>query len=277
MPISVDSAFAVCEETVRRHDPDRYLSALFAPAAQRPHLFALYAFNQEIARIAEAVREPMMAEIRLAWWREVAAGAHREHDVAIALARMFEATGAPAAMFEALIDARSLDAAAETFADLPALEAYVDASSGALMRIAARLLGASSKIDSLSRSAGIGFGLTGLLRAIPFHAARGKLYLPLDLMAQERLAPEEVFAGRGGDRLRAVIRRIAAEARIHLDAAGAFARPGGAMAAILPAATSRAYLKLLTRSDFDPFRTPAELPLWRRQIAMLAANISGHI
>ena len=55
---------------VRRADPDRYLAALFAPADKRGHLLALYAFNVEIARVADTVREPMMGEIRLEWWRE---------------------------------------------------------------------------------------------------------------------------------------------------------------------------------------------------------------
>ena len=54
--------------TVRRYDRDRYLSALLAPDAARPHLMALYAFNAEICRIAGQVSEPQMAEIRLQYW-----------------------------------------------------------------------------------------------------------------------------------------------------------------------------------------------------------------
>ena len=82
------SADAVAQ-LVRTADPDRYLSALFAPADKRPLLLALYAFNIEIARVADTVREPMMGEIRLEWWRETLAGAKqgmpRNHDVARAL------------------------------------------------------------------------------------------------------------------------------------------------------------------------------------------------
>ena len=33
---------------VRRHDPDRFLTALFAPEAKREGLFVLYAFNHEL-------------------------------------------------------------------------------------------------------------------------------------------------------------------------------------------------------------------------------------
>ena len=67
---------------VRRHDPDRFLTALLAPAAHRDTLLLLYAFNHELARAREAAREPMMALIRLQCWREVVECAHRRHEVA---------------------------------------------------------------------------------------------------------------------------------------------------------------------------------------------------
>src|SRR5271157_5432659 len=60
---------------VRRHDRDRFQTVLFAPAARREALFALYAFNYEIARVRESVTEPMIGQIRLEWWRESIAAA----------------------------------------------------------------------------------------------------------------------------------------------------------------------------------------------------------
>ena len=47
-----------CETLVRDADKDRFLSALFAPAARRDALFALYAFHVEITRIPLLAREP---------------------------------------------------------------------------------------------------------------------------------------------------------------------------------------------------------------------------
>ena len=249
--------------------------------AQRPLLFALYAFNHEIARIAEAVREPMMAEIRLQWWREAVEGARdgspRAHPVAEALAELFartDAAGGGAAGADRCAGARWR--ATETFADLAALEAYADATSGGLMRLAARVLGAGDALDPLARAAGIGFGLTGLLRAVPFHAARRKLYLPLDMVAAEGLSSDEIFAGRESAKLKAVMARVADHAREHLTAARTFAKPGGkALAAVLPAATAFATLKVMAKPGFDPFVTPAELPVWRRQVSLLGASLRG--
>ena len=66
--------FEHCAALVREADRDRYLATLFAPAEHRDALFALYAFNVEIARVRELAREPLPGEIRLQWWREVLSG-----------------------------------------------------------------------------------------------------------------------------------------------------------------------------------------------------------
>lgn len=283
MPQCMDirHAFAACEDTVCRYDPDRYYSALFAPVERRPLILALYAFNYEIARIGEVASEPMVGEIRLQWWREAVESARdghpRAHDAVKALAELFARTGVPLEMFEALIDARAGDTAAEIFADIAALEAYADATSGGVMRIAARLLGAGDALDVHARELGIAYALTGLLRSIPFHASRRKLYLPFDMVRGNGLSSEDIFAGRGGEALKHVMARIAQCAREHLKTARAFAKPERGFAALIPAATSRAYLKFVTRPDFNPFVTRAELPLYRRQLAMLAAALRGRV
>src|SRR6202161_2705983 len=110
--------------SVRAADPDRYFATLFAPAHRRPLLYALYAFNAEVAQVAESVREPMLGAIRLEWWRETAQGAAkgnpRPHDVARGLAALFAETGQKWADFEAIIAAREFDSSNEHFPDFTA-------------------------------------------------------------------------------------------------------------------------------------------------------------
>jgi phytoene/squalene synthetase len=62
-------------DTVREADRDRFLAALFAPEPARKGLMALLAFDHELARAHAVTREPLLAEIRLQWWREAAAEA----------------------------------------------------------------------------------------------------------------------------------------------------------------------------------------------------------
>ena len=263
-----------CEELVRRHDRDRFLAALFAPGPLRPHLHALYAFNYEIARIAESVTEPMMAEIRRQWWRETvdeaAKGRARRHDVAEALRDVFAHTAAEPARFIDLIDVRAKDDSGEEFASMAELESYADGTAGEVMRIAARILGAGDRLDALSRAAGMAYGLTGLLRAMSHRAARAKLDLPRDLMAQLGLSRDGLLAGEGGEALDAALHAVIERALRHLDAARAFQIDHGALAAFLPTSLCGHYLRAMLRPGFDPFRQGCEIAQWRRQLILLA-------
>jgi phytoene synthase len=262
------------DSTIRSRDEDRYFAALFAPAEKRGDLFALYALNHELARVAETVREPMMGAIRLQWWRETIEGARagkpREHPVARALTELFKHHDLPQSLFDAMIDAREMDTAAHIFLDLAGLENYADATSGNLMRLAARVLG--SVEDDLAREAGIAFALTGILRAVPFHAARGKVYLPDNLLRAAGTSQADLIATHSGKKLAPVIARMAEAARDHLAKARAFRPPKKTLAAFLPATTAPLYLKRVTRSGFDAFRDEVDVPLFRRQYAMLRAS-----
>ncbi|HET7086217.1 MAG TPA: squalene/phytoene synthase family protein [Rhizomicrobium sp.] len=260
--------------SVRAADPDRYFATLFAPARERAFLFALYAFHDEVARVAETVREPMLGAIRLEWWRETAEaaskGSARNHDVARGLAALFAEKNLALGDFEALIAARGFDSSAERLADFTALESYVDSTSGALMRLAAKLLGGPAGRESLLREAGLAYGLSGLLRSLPFHNGRHKLYLPLDLLSALHLTPEEFFHLEAGDqRRKAAIRQVALKARDHFLAARQAPRPGAALAAVLPAALVPVYLRRLEMGR--------EVPIHRRQMALLSAAMKRRL
>src|SRR5258707_10959945 len=95
---------------VRRHDHDRFQTVLFAPAARREALFALYAFNHEIARVRERVSEPTLGRIRLEWWREIIAAAYesgpvRRHVVVELLTEAIREHALTREHFDRLIDA----------------------------------------------------------------------------------------------------------------------------------------------------------------------------
>jgi phytoene synthase len=261
--------------SVRAADPDRYFSTLFAAPQQRPFLMALYAFNAEVARVAETVREPMLGAIRLEWWRETAEGAARgsprNHDVARGLAGLLAERPVTLAGLEALIAARRFDSSADRFQTFAEFEAYVDSTSGALMRMAASVLGAEAhKVEAVTREAGLAYGVAGLLRALPFHNNRHKLYLPLDLLDALEIAPEEFFhLERGDPRLTAAMKQVALKARDHFFAARALGRPGPALAAILPAALVPVYLRKLS--------AVRDVPIHRRQMALLSAAMKRRL
>jgi 15-cis-phytoene synthase len=233
-----------CAALVRRHDPDRFLTALFAPAARREALFVLYALNHELARAREAVSEPMLALIRLQWWREVVEGTRKRHEVATPLAdAIAQGLLLPADLLE-MIDGREAEAQ-EPIADRAAFLAYLGATAGALMAAAGRLLGAEAATLARLRALGIAHGLSGQLRNVPALSVAGRVLLPQDVLGAHGLSVHDVAAGKGGEALRAVVAELAAEGRALLaDAGGRL--PRAVVAAALPAVLAR---RDLARAD----------------------------
>jgi hypothetical protein len=97
-------------DTVRRADRDRFLGALFAPEPARADLLTLLAFDHELARTRTVTREPMLARIRLEWWREAVAEAAgtakpRAQPIVESLSEMVRRRGLAPERLVALIDA----------------------------------------------------------------------------------------------------------------------------------------------------------------------------
>lgn len=181
------------EAHLRRRDPDRWLSSRFVADPQaRDDLVLLYAFDHELARIPALVTEPLIGEIRFAWWREgldeiAAGGPVRAHPVLQALA---ETQGRlPSAPLQALLEARQrrLDASAVTTPD--AVLAWLDETAGALASLAARRLDPEADPKTVTAAARA-WGLARLdpgLRAV-FEPAALEAFIRAELKRARREA-----------------------------------------------------------------------------------------
>ena len=169
---------AACARIVERGDPDRFLATMAAPPPAREKLFPLYAFNLEVARAPWVTQEPLIAEMRLQWWRdalaEIAEGRPvRAHEVTTPLAQAIPPEIARA--LDALVAARRWDIHRDPFADKAAFEAHLDATAGTLLWAAARSLGPAD--EATVRDAAYAQGLANWFRAIPDLQARGRIPL----------------------------------------------------------------------------------------------------
>lgn len=189
-----------CAALVQRGDPDRFLAVMAAPPAARAPLFVLYAFNLEVARAPWVTAEPMIAEMRLQWWRDAVAGERRAHEVAGPLHDLIHQAGLPVDVLDRLIAARRWDCWREPFEGAGALESYLEDTGGGLMWLAARALGAPEGAEGAARDLGFASGVANYLRAVPDLAARGRAPLP-EGVALEQLAAqglERLARGRAG-------------------------------------------------------------------------------
>lgn len=260
-------AFAYCAELVRTADRDRYLAALFAPAERRGDLHALYAFNSEVARVREAAREPLPGEIRLQWWSEVLrgdrSGEASANPVAAALLSTIESHALAPQRLGELIEARRFDLYEAPMASVADLKEHARKTASLLFSLAAQIL-CGRDLPAVAEPAGIAWAIVALLRALPLHAARRQIYLPLDVLARHQVERRDIYAGRSSSGLKAACAELRELAGRHLDRVRARLRalPGEALPAFLVLALVRPLLARLARGD--PF-APADLAPWRRQ------------
>lgn len=170
-----------CAALVERGDPDRFAAVMAAPVAARPVLVVLYAFNLEVARAPWVTKEPMIAEMRLQWWRDVlaeaASGKRRAHEVAGPLADLIAARGLDVAVLDRLVEARRWDVYSDPFEDAAAFDAYLDDTAGGMMLAVARALAPQTEAEAALRGFGWATGLAAFLRAVPDLEARGRIPL----------------------------------------------------------------------------------------------------
>jgi phytoene synthase len=282
-PESLAFAYQHAAAQLREHDRDRYYAALFADPDSRPHLFALYAFNSEIARIRDIVHDPLPGEVRLQWWRDVLEGDARGgvggNPLAVALTETIAGRHLPRQAFVNLIEARTFDLYDDPMPDWDAFEGYCGETSSALVRLAALTLAGGEDPGAAAEAghAGVAIALTGLLRALPWHAARGRVMLPTALLDAHGVSRADILAGRDSAGLRAALAACRARARGHLAAvrAGEGRISAEILPAFLPCAVVEGYLGRMERADYVPFRTAVERADWLKLAIMWRATRQG--
>ncbi len=184
-------SLAATAALVERGDADRFLAAMAAPVAVRPALFTLYAFNLEVARAPWITREPLIARMRLQWWRDVVAeaaagAAPRAHEVAGPLAALIRERALPGAVFATLITAREWDIDGAPFASEEDLIGHIDRGAGSLAVLAALALGGDPAQEVALREAAIAGGIANWLLAVPALTAAGRAPLAHATLAEVR-------------------------------------------------------------------------------------------
>ncbi|MBW6420155.1 phytoene/squalene synthase family protein [Rhizobium sp. XQZ8] len=270
----------ICLSMLRDTDRDRYLACLLSPADKRGALAALYAFNAEIARVRDVVREPLPGEIRLQWWRDLIEGsAHGDsggNPVAAALLAAIETYRLPRQTLVAMIEARIFDLYDDPLENRNALEGYAGETASALIQLASLVLSADDAAKSAEAAghAGVAQSIAGFLLLLPIHRRRQQLYLPLDILAATGLDRDSFLAGEDRQRIAAAIEAFAGLGLEHLaKARKAGPVPPTVFSAFLPVALAEPVLRRAAKTGAAMLDTAMQPPQWRRQISLLKASI----
>ncbi len=216
---------------VKSNDYYRYLCCCAAPKQAVGGLLAIYAFNNEIAKIKDHTSEPMAALVRLTWWREAIDEIYanknpRKHQVLEAIKELIQNTEIPRALFDKMLDARENDINRKTPEDIEELKKYIDASSVDLLLASLYAL----KIESnpiareFSHYVGIAYAVVGIMRAMKWNAAKNYILFPRNMLEKHQLVAEDLVEGRNLIKAREIARELCDKAEINLRHAKAIAK-----------------------------------------------------
>ncbi len=263
-------------ESVRTNDPDRYLAALMAPLPLRDYLISLYAFANEIARVRDVTTDPMVAAVRLQWWRDLvttAAASDPQDPVGEGVAALLKGNLLAPTDLMTMIDARERDLEDHVISTWDELDHYCDGTAGLVIRAALKLGGAPN--DELATMAGRCWGITGLVRAFPFHAGQGRVYMPAEAFDDVGLDPHAVFQGQESQKAFAILFAASARAVDYWqDMKPLMARlPKAARAAVSYVGFYDLYARQLRSRPGEAYLIHPEIPAFRKQFKFIMGGL----
>jgi phytoene synthase len=265
-------------EAAKAGEPDRYLAALLVPEPKRQALLALAAFAAEVARIPLAVREPVMGEVRLQWWRDALStpGELRTgSEVADAARAVARSDARLASLLHAIIDGHAAQLVAEGLAGDDAFWEFVWKTEGAQFAAAALVLGGEADPSArAARAAGEAYGVARVLFSLHRSLAAGRIPLPQSRFASAGLTPEILRAGDGAARLAPLVGSLIGEAGARLQSARHLVRdlPPAARVAFLPLALVRPYLRATEAAFSEGSRSEPRIVPFTRVLRIAAAR-----
>lgn len=261
-----------CGETVRKHDPDRFLLSLFAAPDVREDLWALYAFHYEIAKTREVVTNTQLGLIRLQWWRDALAayyerGAVTVHQVMQPLTAAIKRHELPRELFDNLIFAREFDLEDRLPSNVEGMVKYAEFTAAPLTELTLRIQGITYQAEAV-RYISAAYALTGILRAIPAHARQRRCYLPESLLADEGVSVDGVYDGSARDKLAPIVEKVVNAARIQLAGTGNLPKPLDLMKKL-----TEIYLDQIEAAGYNVFSPKLSVPPLMRGLKLIFVSL----
>jgi phytoene synthase len=244
-----------------------YWAMRLLPAPRREAMYAIYAFCREVDDIADSDDAPAVKQAGLDRWRGEIDAIYAGNS-ALPLGRILAADAATFHLrredFLAVIDGMAMDAEHDIHApSLAELDLYCDRVASAVGRLSVRAFGDdSAAADRVAHHLGRALQLTNILRDLAEDAARGRLYLPRELLVEFGViatTPDAVLQhpslGNACDALADIAEQHFADARAAMAQCPRRAmRPARAMGAVY-----RAQLVRLRARGWQRFAEPIKL------------------
>ena len=189
-----------CQNKTKQSGSSFYYSFIFLSHERRRAITALYAFCREVDDVVDECSNKEVARTTLAWWRgqvtDIYSGTP-QHPVAIALVPLVKQFNLPQEHLLEIIDGMEMDLNQHQYADFKSLQLYCYRVASVVGLLAAEIFGYTDrKTLKYAHDLGIAFQLTNIIRDVGEDARRGRIYLPLDEMAQFGVHTNEILDAR---------------------------------------------------------------------------------
>jgi phytoene synthase len=199
-----------CQDKAARSGSSFYYSFLFLPVPQRRAITALYAFCREVDDVVDECSDAGVALNKLEWWRTEIGNlydGHAQHPVTLALQEALPRYDLERAHFEEIIDGMLMDIEHQRYQSYSELALYCYRVASAVGLLAAEIFGYTNRqTRKYAHELGLAFQLTNIIRDVREDAMRGRIYLPLDELAQFNVSEEDILNGTDSENFRALMR-----------------------------------------------------------------------
>ncbi|KAJ8041694.1 NADH dehydrogenase (ubiquinone) complex I, assembly factor 6 [Holothuria leucospilota] len=268
-----------CLNYVQKHDYENYLWMLLLPDVSRSSVVALRAFNIELATIKDNVSRVEIGKMRIQFWKEAVEDIYKgippHHPVAEELFEAVQKYNLSKRWLQRVIEERDRTLEDRPFVSLEEVESYAENTASSLLYLTLEILGVKDvHADHAASHIGKSQGLTTIIRAVPYHAARRNVLLPQELLIKHNVTQESIIRQSSEQPVKDVIYEIASQAHSHILKAQSMKKslPKEALPAFLALAPVESYLRRIQKVHFNVFdpvllRRDSLLPwtLWWRK------------
>jgi 15-cis-phytoene synthase len=289
--VTLDEAYATCRAIAKREAKNFYYAFLALPPARKNAICAVYAFMRKADDLADD--ESLSREDRrrcldawLAAWHEASQGGATADPVFVAVRDATQRFAIPLSLLDELVAGTTMDLspragnAPDTYATFTDLYRYCYLVASVVGLVCIRIFGYTDrKAEKLAEETGVAFQLTNILRDVAEDAERNRVYLPLELLAAQKVSLESLLHRTAGApptaNERAVLAEIGSRAEAYYKSAQALlplidreSRP----ALWVLVSIYHALLKRIERADYDVFTRRASVPLLEK-LAILSVGL----
>ena len=189
---SLRASYERCKRLNAQHGKTYYLATLLLPQRKRPYVHALYGFARYADEIVDDLSSSLSDQEKADWlgrWGDDILGdirRGRSHDpVGRALVDTVRTWDIPIEHFEAFLHSMRMDLTVTEYADYPALFEYVYGSAAVIgLQMVPILEPRSPEAYDRAMDLGVAFQLANFIRDVGEDLYRGRVYLPLDELAE---------------------------------------------------------------------------------------------